>query len=217
MNFSIRTGLIAVSIVAVLLGAIVSKSPLVMELATNLVLLGICLTLALAIWDREPLRRAFWTGFFVLGFGNVVLASYFNAYQQSTSELSTLLMGQPQPGGPAVSYPRTRIIPSSSFKPPVTEYLTEEVYEPTLTPPQPVPTTTAPNSAPSFAMPPSNFPPPPMATPYYSSDYYLQFEAIRSSLPVMFSLLVAGIGGWVTMWISHQRSTSAAREVTSGL
>jgi len=240
MNFSIRTGLVIVSIVAVMLGAVVSKSPLMLELVSNLVRLGICLTLALAIWDSVPARRAFWTGFFVLSFGNLILASYFGAYQQSSDELASLIMGQPQAGSVFPYNPyASPWAPSSSFGNPPTvndnfKVIVDEEEAPvansseaddkptidevpfnsqqtTPSPPTLTPPANFPQSAPAM-------PPPIYAVPVQiGADYYVQRNAIQRALPIMFSLVTGLIGGWLTMWISRQKVThSASKESAAG-
>jgi hypothetical protein len=106
MNFSLRTALLVTAIVALLLGAVVSKSPLFLELVSTAICLGIALTLPLAIWDHLPARRAFWTGFFALGLASLLMNFYFAAYEQSSSALANVVMEfssgymPPEPEGP---------------------------------------------------------------------------------------------------------------------
>ncbi|WP_425617802.1 hypothetical protein NA78x_001491 [Anatilimnocola sp. NA78] len=222
MNFSIRTGLVVVSIFAVLLGAVVSKSPLVLELVSNLVRLGICLTLALAIWDSVPARRAFWTGFFVLSFGNLLLASYFGGYQYSSNQLADLMMGAPQQGTLVPYGPSPMFNPPSTpmYLPAVNEsfkvIIEEEEASVSEADERPAISETPFNSQQTTpAMPtlgpPSSFP---TTGPFYAApvqinaDYYVQRHAIQRALPIMFSLVTGLIGGWLTMWISRQKQAA---------
>jgi hypothetical protein len=229
MTFSIRTFLIAIAVVSVWLGALVSKSPLLIELAASATVLLILLTLPLAIWDHRPLLRAFWTGCFVLGFGNLLYCSFFSAYQQTSNQMAGLIMGdQPQPSYRAApyGYPTTRplISPPSSQ---VSFYAAEESEAdsaPTLeSPTNDVPANpTAPDPPPPFAqgttyipastLPPNSYPiqMPSYAAPQpYNGNYYEQREAIRSAFPSLMSLLVGCLGGCVTMWIAARRKEAS--------
>jgi hypothetical protein len=93
MTFSIRTILIVMALVALWLGALVSKSSLAIELVSNFTALLILLTLPLAIWDPRPGMRPFWTGFFVLAVGNHLLSNYF-AHQRLNHYFAELISGE---------------------------------------------------------------------------------------------------------------------------
>lgn len=184
MTFSLRTSLIVISILACWLGALVSKSPMLMELVASATALMIFLTLAFAIWDSRAEQRAFWTGFFVLAFGNLLIAHYFDAYQQTGTEVATRIMGPLNSGtsipfGPVPSLnPGVRSAPSISY------------YQPQ--PPNPLPPT-------SYAI----------QVPFNPGDYYQRFHAIRTAVPILLSLLAGVIGGWLTLWISRQGKKAA--------
>ena len=184
MTFSIRTFLIAVAIVAIWLGALVSKTPLVIEIVTNATGLMILLILAFAIWERRPEQRAFWTGFFVLAFGNLVLAYCLTTYQRTGVQVAQLIVGQPAPQVAGNTPYGLQWMPATTSGPvnvafPPTNYAGSVTY--TL----------------SGAVGP---------TP----DYFQQVEAIRSAVPMMASLLVGVIGGWLTLWIYRRRSDELA-------
>jgi hypothetical protein len=210
MTFSLRTFLIVIAILACWLGAMVSQLPLFVELVANATALLILLTLALAIWEPRTEWRAFWTGFFVLAFGNMLLTQYFNAYQQTGHEVANLILGVPQPSAPQ----------TSGFNPP------------TYLPPQPVPPSNllAPpaDARPSleveerFYQPPynsgwSSYP----ATGSYTftpvgSEYYQRHTAIRTAVPNLISLLAGVIGGWLTMWMRTRNESTVRQKEKAG-
>lgn len=221
MTFSIRTFLIVIAILAVWLGALVSKSPLLIELAAGGTVLLILLSLALAIWAPRPLQRAFWTGFFALAFGNLLYNGFFHSYGQTSNQVAQLIMGNNPPMyGPATySYPA----PARSFltPPSQTSYYAPE-DESADSPPSLSPTDSDSDSSPEGNGLPQNpvaptavpgFAPPPMypATTYiqmpvqpYGGNYYEQRETIRAAVPSLLSLLMGVLGGCVTMWIASR-------------
>jgi hypothetical protein len=179
MNFSLRTALLVTAIVALLLGAVVSKSPLFLELVSTAICLGIALTLPLAIWDHLPARRAFWTGFFTLGFASLLMSYYFHGYQQSSSQLATLMVGKP-----------AGVTPGAPYNPQAMSFFQSGGYAN----PGPSSTTyviTSPNAMPTIG----------------SSTYYEQLNALRAALPSMFSLLAAAVGGWITLLVWRGRAS----------
>ena len=177
MTFSLRTSLIVTSILACWLGALVSKSPMLMELVASATALLILLTLAFAIWDSRAEQRAFWTGFFVLAFGNLLIAHYFDAYQQTGTEVATRIMGLPNTGNGGQYMPVPSLTPGGYSGPPISYYQ----------PPNP--------------MGPTNIA---IQMPISTGDYYQQLNAIRMSVPYLLSLMAGVIGGWLTLWISRQ-------------
>jgi len=187
MTFSLRSSLVVTSIVACWLGALVSKSPMLMELVASATALLIFLTLAFAIWDSRPEQRAFWTGFFTLAVGNLILAQYFDAYQQTGNEVATRIMGQPNTGTGGPYTPVPSLTPGGYSGPSVSFY---------QTPPNP--------------MGPTNIA---IQMPVNSGDYYQQLNSIRMAVPYLLSLLAGVIGGWSTLWISRQ----ARRAVTPAI
>lgn len=203
MTFSLRTFLIVIAILACWLGAMVSQVPLLVELVASATSLLILLTLALAIWEPRAEWRAFWTGFFVLAFGNLLLTHYFNAYQQTGHEVANLILGAPKPIG----------LPTPSFNPP-TYFPPQQVTPPNVAPPA--------DARPSleveerFYQPPynsgwSSYPAGSYSYNLVGSEYYQRHTAIRTAVPNLISLLAGFIGGWLTMWIS-QRSENANRQ-----
>jgi hypothetical protein len=196
MTFSLRTSLIVTSILACWLGALVSKSPMLMELVASATALLILLTLAFAIWDSRPEQRAFWTGFFVLAFGNLILAHYFEAYQQTGNELATRILGPPNAAVYTPSYMPPPSLSPAPFGPPNpnTSY-----YQP-LNPPPINP------ANPTFVM---------QVSTNTSANYYQQFNAIRMAVPSLLSLVAGVIGGWLTLWISRQ-AKKASDEIPVG-
>lgn len=228
MTFSIRTFLIVIAVLSVWLGALVSRSPLFVELAAGGTVLLILLSLALAIWEPRPLLRAFWTGFFALGFGNLLYNGVFNSYQQTSNQVAQVIMGnQQQPRWvPAPAYPTTR--PSFLTPPSVNSfYYPDDVSAdtpPSLATRDPDPNAAleeaseselSPNSIsppPSVISNPSTFAPPAMPPATYiqmpapyADNYYEQLHAIRVSVPSLLSLLMGVVGGCVTMWIAAKR------------
>jgi hypothetical protein len=180
MNFSLRTALLVTAIVATLLGAVVSKSPLFLELVSTAICLGIALTLPLAIWDPQAPRRAFWTGFFTLGFASLLMNYYFNGYQQSSSQLASLMVGQP-----------TGVVTSGGPYNPQTMTFFQSGGYGNPGPTSPTYFITSPNAMPTIG----------------SSKYYEQLNALRTGLPSMFSLLAAAIGGWITLLVWRGRAS----------
>lgn len=178
MTFSIRTFFVAIAIVAVWLGALVSKSPVLIEVVANLTGLMILLTLAWAIWEQRPEQRAFWTGFFVLAFGNLVLSSYLSTYQRTGYQVANLIVGQPPQQMVNAPYGLQwfpAMAPSGTAYPmPVTNYT--GTYSYTLT------GAVGPNP-----------------------DLQQQVDAIRTAVPMMASLFVGVVGGWLTLWIWRRR------------
>jgi|GEM_PF-4599199 len=204
MTFSIRTFLLVIGVLACWLGAMVSNSPLLVELVATATSLLILLTLALAIWEPRAEQRAFWTGFFVLAFGNMILA-HFNAYQQTGHEAANAILGQPKPQ--PVSLPRTPAFNSPMMAPSYTP-------APSLDP-------AAPDTAPSLPSNTSYYQPPYSPVPYPSSsyvpvytqvadNYYQRHAAIRTAVPSLLSLVAGVIGGWLTMWV-YRRAKGAEK------
>lgn len=193
MTFSIRTFLIVIGILACWLGALVSNSPLVVELVANATSLLILLTLSLAIWDTQPEQRAFWTGFFVLAFGNLVFTHYFNAWQQTGHELARVILGEPKP---ATVQP---------FNPPSVPSWTSP---PTLPPSNLPPASTPPTLEERFYQPSYSTVPYSTGAYIYQDNYYQRHAAIRTAVPSLLSLIAGVIGGWVTMW-AYRRAKSA--------
>jgi hypothetical protein len=179
MTFSIRTFFVAIAIVAIWLGALVSKSPLLIEIVANLTGLMILLTLAWAIWERRPEQRAFWTGFFVLAFGNLVLSSYLSTYQRTGYQVASLFVGQPPQQMGYAPYGLQWFPAGTTNNVTLPAPLTNQTgtYSYTL----------------SGAVGPS-------------PDIQQQVEAIRTAVPMMASLLVGVVGGWLTLWIWRRRS-----------
>jgi hypothetical protein len=192
MTFSLRTSLIVTSILACWLGALVSKSATLVELVACATALLIFLTLAFAIWDSRPDQRAFWTGFFVLAFGNLLLAHYFNAYQQTGNEVATRIMGPPNAPnyGPMPTFAPAPMLGPGAYSPPVTSF-----YQP------PDPATASITYA--------------VQLPANPNDYYQQLNSIRMAVPNLLSLLAGVIGGWLTLWISRQARNGATQTVSS--
>jgi hypothetical protein len=219
MTFSIRTCLIVMAVMAVWLGALVSKSPLMVELVTSFSVLLIVLTLAFAIWDQRPEQRAYWTGFFVLGFGNLILSSYWGGYQRTGVEVAQLVVGAPptQTTGP---YPTA--YPGTYYPAPVTTVVPAISPSPVINPP-------ATTEEEADTTPSVRFYQPPMpqvaytttwASPYVpqvpaSLVYHQQQAAIQGAVPTMMSLLMASIGGWLTVWI-WRRSVEEPRGAATG-
>lgn len=228
MTFSIRTFLVVIAVLSVWLGALVSKSPLLVELAAAGTVLLILLALALAIWEPRPLQRAFWTGFFALAFGSLLYNGFFSSYQKISNQVAQVIMGNyqlptygPKPSttpirGGVISFPATTAL-----------YAPEDEY---FTPPQAAgaPVSDSPNSAseatprefpanpngnfnpqsaPEWGPNPMPAPMPAAPAPYYwqpvvAADYHEQREAIQAAVPSLISLLMGVIGGCVTMWIA---------------
>lgn len=179
MTFSIRTFFVAIATVAVWLGALVSRSPLLIEIVANLTGLMILLTLAWAIWERRPEQRAFWTGFFILAFGNLVLSSYLSTYQRTGYQVANLIVGQPAqqvvnaPYG--LQWTPTTTANNVTLSAPLTNYT--GTYSYTL-----------------------------VASGAQSPDVQQQVEAIRTAVPMLASLLAGVVGGWLTLLIWRRRS-----------
>jgi hypothetical protein len=198
MTFSIRTFLIVIALFACWLGALVSHVPLLVELVASATALLILLTLPLAIWDPRAEQRAYWTGFFVLALGNMLLTQYFNAYQQTGSAVATLILGAPQmqtPGyspAPPTYFPPTNpgntapqsITPADA--PPSLER-EERFYQPAIDPY-------------GWSNPSGSYIYQPVGNAYYQ-----RHAAIRTAVPNLFSLLAGVIGGWLTQWIYRQK------------
>lgn len=179
MTFSIRTFLVAIALVAVWLGALVSKSPLLIEIVANLTGLMVLLTLAWAIWERRPEQRAFWTGFFILAFGNLVLSSYLSTYQRTGYQVANLIVGQPAQQVVNTPY-GLQWIPAATnsnvaLPGPLINYT--GTYSYTLA-----------------------------GAVGSSPDIQQQVEAIRTAVPMLASLLAGAVGGWLTLWIWRRRS-----------
>jgi hypothetical protein len=95
MTFSLRSILLVIAIVGIWLGAILSKSPLAVELATVGTNLFLLVSVALAIWHPQMEQRKFWTGFCLAGLGNFVLAHHFSAYRTSSYVIAAAVLGDP--------------------------------------------------------------------------------------------------------------------------
>lgn len=234
MTFSIRTFLVVIAILSVWLGALVSKSPLLVELAAGGTVLLILLSLALAIWEPRPLQRAFWTGFFALAFGNLLYNGFFHSYQQTSNQVAQAIMGNnPQPIYSPATYtypaPATTILTppaqvsyyapegesdeSADSPPSLGSPAAESDGSPDVTttvdefPRNPI-APTSPNAVPGFVPPPPTLPPTTYiqvpVQAYGGANYYEQREAIRASVPSLISLLMGVVGGCVTMWIASR-------------
>ncbi|WP_254511657.1 hypothetical protein [Anatilimnocola floriformis] len=225
MTFSIRTFLIVIAILACWLGAMVSTSLVIVELVASATLLLMLLALPLAIWEPRAELRAFWTGFFVLSLGSILLSSYLGGYQQTSQAIAVAILGQPTP----VQYPQPNFslppgtVPLLSPPQPGSFRPTPADTEPSLpeiTPGDDSPASNKPSLNTSYYQPPLNpyNPVPIYASPNFvpyaqygvADRYYLRVNAIRSSVPYLFSLLAGVIGGWVTMWVYRRAKSSAA-------
>jgi hypothetical protein len=185
MTFSLRSILVVIAVVGVWLGAIMSNSLWCVELAAAATNLMFFLSLALAIWQRTPEQRAFWTGFCVLGLANLVLANYFGAYQQTSYRIASAFAAeQPQPM-PNVSW--TTAGPAGYVG----------------------------GSGVVFA---------PQAVPWsgYGGSTYTPYTVLAAGMPVgphyaiqaavapVLSLILACVGGWVTLWAARNKGATAA-------
>ena len=150
MTFSIRTFLIVIAVLSVWLGALVSRSPLFVELAAGGTVLLILLSLALAIWEPRPLLRAFWTGFFALAFGNLLYNGFFHSYQRTSNQVAQVIMGNYQPPtyGPGPYTPGSMPNGVISFPARTALYAPEDEYvNPAPPPPTGAPVSDSANSA----------------------------------------------------------------------
>ncbi len=181
MTFSLRTFLIVVAALGIWLGALFSGVPLLLELVGYASSLFILLTLPLAIWESRPSRRAFWTGFFVLAVGSYLLSHYFHTLDQTTNQITTLIVpGQANAGW--TSYPPLSLNP---YGPSVS------ISAPTLVPSNPA------NGYPGAS-----------SLPYSAfGNTYEQYSVVRFAVPIFLSLLAGGVGGAVTLWISRPKNS----------
>jgi hypothetical protein len=176
MTFSLRSLLIVIAMIALWLSALFSKSPWMIDAATTITMLFIALALAFSIWDGRRRRRAFWTGLFIVGLGNFLLADYLSAYQRTSFQIADAILG---------TSPSPRPLP----------------YFPSYVPPPP-------SALMQPAVPAS---PQAVARIIATGDLYnRQHEAIRAAVPAMLSLLLGGVGGLLTAWISERSSGAAS-------
>ncbi len=201
MTFSLRTFLIVIAILACWLGAMVSQLPPLMELVATATALLILLTLPFAIWDPRAEQRAYWTGFFVLAAGNLLLTQYFNAYQQTGTAVATLILGAPQQQTPNFYPPALlQLPPPGTYTPPTTApadappSLESEsrFYQPGFDPYNP--------NGSAWSYPTGSYIYNPLGNAYYQ-----RLSAIRTAVPYFFSLLAGVFGGWLTQWMYRQK------------
>jgi len=77
MAFSLRSSLLAVAISSLWLGAVVTRSPLLLELASVTSLLLLFLAIPLSFYDNDE-RKPFWSGFAAIGLGLMLAATFFD-------------------------------------------------------------------------------------------------------------------------------------------
>ena len=144
MTFSIRAALLAITFFAIWLGAIISRSPVGLELASLVTVLVLFLSLPLAIFDSERRRRPFWAGFCAVGLGFFLTISIVDTpIHKTTTAIANLAMKIP--GANAVP-------PSSTTQVAPLRYMTQDG---SLTPPkmQPITSTVTMHDAISGAVP----------------------------------------------------------------
>ena len=101
MNFTIRSVMIAVATAAILFACLVSKSTILIEVATALTLFFIPMALVFALCDSKKRRRPFWIGFFVLSSSSLVFANYGEAlyygeiFNKTCEEMAHAIYGDP--------------------------------------------------------------------------------------------------------------------------
>ena len=96
MRFSIKHSLMATTVVALLLTALLSKSPALIEFATVVTLLSVPMGLVFAICDSNRNRRPFWVGFFVVSAFCCLFSSYTDIFHNSSSKIAAALCGPPE-------------------------------------------------------------------------------------------------------------------------
>ena len=88
MAFSLRTVLLAIAISSLWLGAVVTRSPVMLELASVSSLLILFLAIPLSFYDHEN-RKPFWAGFAAIGLGLMLAATFFDLPLHKTSNAIT--------------------------------------------------------------------------------------------------------------------------------
>ncbi|MEM9512997.1 MAG: hypothetical protein AAF978_10020, partial [Cyanobacteria bacterium P01_E01_bin.48] len=88
MAFSLRTVLLAIAISSLWLGAVVTRSPVLLELASVSSLLLLFLAIPLSFYDHEN-RKPFWAGFAAIGLGLMLAATFFDLPLHKTSSAIT--------------------------------------------------------------------------------------------------------------------------------
>lgn len=127
MAFSLRTVLLAIAISSLWLGAVVTRSPVLLELASVSSLLLLFLAIPLSFYDHEN-RKPFWAGFAAIGLGLMLAATFFDLPLHKTSNAIT---------GFAMSIPGVGDIPDSTTTAVVpVSYIAENggVTTPTMSP-----------------------------------------------------------------------------------
>ena len=96
MRYSIKHSFAAVAFVALLLAALVSKSPAFIEIASITVSLAIPLALVFAICDSNQRRRLFWIGFFILSISSFLFCMWGDLFSTASWGIAELLCGNPE-------------------------------------------------------------------------------------------------------------------------
>ena len=77
MAFSLRTLMLTIGLSSLWLGAIVTRSPVLLEVASVSSLLLLFLAIPLCFYDH-PHRQSFWAGFSAIGIGLMMAATFFD-------------------------------------------------------------------------------------------------------------------------------------------
>jgi hypothetical protein len=93
MNYTLKNAILAITAIAILLAALISKSPILIEVATATVMFSIPTALVFALCDSQHNRRPFWIGFFILGASSLFLSSYGDIFASASSSIAEAVCG----------------------------------------------------------------------------------------------------------------------------
>jgi hypothetical protein len=135
VTFSLRTALVGVAVVAVWLAALLSGSELFVAAVSSLALVSIFLALALAIWEPRAEALAFWSGYFVVSVGLLLIGSFTVgsatwAYRSIRDEMADVLhLQRPRPESSKEFVPAPPSMYSGDGPPPYVSLLAIALHE----------------------------------------------------------------------------------------
>ncbi|MCR9294135.1 MAG: hypothetical protein NXI32_15535 [bacterium] len=132
MKFSLKHGLLAFTLVSVLIGVMFSRSWLLMSIVTVLVLTSILFATAIAVLAKKGSTRSFFLGFSIVSVGTLVLSAMFPASYEVVANATVvpLLLSNQQTPVPTINSGYSPSPPVPSIGPTIRTYPT---YQPATT------------------------------------------------------------------------------------
>ena len=115
MRFKTTSLLVAIAFAGLWLGALLSRSTVFIEMASLVSIGVIFIALPLAIFDNNKYRRAFWAGFFSVGFGTFFVFSVGSWMDGTSDTLSSTIARLPRFQESADRQPVSTVVQASFY------------------------------------------------------------------------------------------------------